>query len=400
MKKSPLRVLAAACIVAAGFCFVATVFVVGLNNKSAAERDFISYWAAGQQLMHGANPYDFEAVRNLERSAGREDREALLVMRNPPVALFVAAPLGLVSPKSGLVLWLLVLLAGLSISIFVIWILNGRPDNRLHLLGYFFAPAIACLMAGQFGIFLLLGVVFFLYFHQSRPFLAGAALLLCALKPHMFLPFAVVLLVWAVYRKAYLILAGFSAALLASCAFSFFLDANAWPQYSQMMRTGGALNEPVPTLAVTLRFLVNRDAVWLQFLPAVAGCCWALWYYWTRRNRWNWLEEGMVLLLVSAMCAPFGWFTDESLLLPAVLAGVYRAVSARRSLLPLGLISVVALIEVFREVDLTSRYYLWSTPAWLGWYLYATRKSGTDPLSSALHWQFRRHRIPADDRQE
>jgi hypothetical protein len=100
------------------------------------------------------------------------------------------------------------------------------------------------------------------------------------------------------------------------------------------------------------------------------------------------------------MCAPFGWFTDESLLLPAVLAGVYRAVSARRSLLPLGLISVVALIEVFREVDLTSRYYLWSTPAWLGWYLYATRKSGTDPLSSALHWQFRRHRIPADDRQE
>jgi hypothetical protein len=227
-------------------------------------------------------------------------------------------------------------------------------------------------MAGQLGIFLLLGVVLFLYFHQSRPALAGAALLLCALKPHVFIPFAVVLLIWVVSRKAYRILAGFSAALLASCALSFWLDAQAWPQFSHMMQTGGALTEPVPTLGVTFRFLVNRDAVWLEFLPAAAGCVWAIWYFWTRRNRWSWTDQGLLLLLVSAMCTPYGWFTDEAMLLPAVLAGVYRAVSTRRSLLPLALIAGVALIELAAFVPITSRYYLWSTPAWLGWYLYAT----------------------------
>jgi hypothetical protein len=293
-------------------------------------------------------------------------------MRNPPVAFFLALPLGLVSPKTGLILWLLVLLASLSVSIWIIWLLNGRPDSRFHLLGYAFAPALVCLMAGQFGIFLLLGVVFFLYFHRSSPFIAGAALLLCALKPHLFLPFAIVLLAWAVRRKTYRILAGFSAALLASCALSFCLDSHAWAQYSQMMQTGGALNEPVPVLSVMFRFLVDRKAVWLQFLPQTAACAWALWYFWTRRNRWSWMDQGMLVLLVSAVCTPFGWFTDESMLLPAVLTGLYRAADSRRSLLPLAVIAGVALIEALANISIMSRYYLWTTPAWLAWYLYAT----------------------------
>ncbi len=376
MKSSPWRVLAAGCIVAAGVCFVGIIYATGLSDKNASQRDFISYWAAGQQLAHGENPYDFAAVHNLERAAGREDNQPLLVMRNPPVAFFLALPLGLVGPKTGLILWSLVLLAFFSMSIWILWLIHGRPGSRFHLFGYVFAPAVACLMAGQFGIFLLLGVVLFLYFHQSRPFFAGAALLFCALKPHLFLPFAAALLLWTASRQAYRILAGFSIALLASCSLSYSLDIHAWSQYSQMMRAGGVLNEPVPVLSVCFRLLVDRNAVWLQFLPEAAACAWALWYFWTRRNRWNWMDQGLVLLLVSAVCTPFGWFTDEAMLLPAVLAGMYCATDSRRSLLPLGLIAGVALAEVFAEVQITSRYYLWTTPAWLAWYLYATWNKG------------------------
>jgi len=140
------------------------------------------------------------------------------------------------------------------------------------------------------------------------------------------------------------------------------------------MHTGGVLNEVVPSLSSNLRALVNHDAVWLQFLPAAGGCCWALYYFWRHREHWSWVDQGLLLLLVSAMCTPYCWFTDETIVLPAVVAGVYQAVGARRSLLPLGLITAIALIEVLSEVDLTSRYYLWSSPAWLGWYLYATGK--------------------------
>jgi hypothetical protein len=372
MKKNPFRVLAAAAIVVAGFCYVAGIYSIGLSDQNASQRDFISYWAAGQQLMRGANPYDLEAVSRLERAAGREDNQPILIMRNPPIAFFLILPLGLVSPKTGLILWLLTLLACLSASIWILWLLFGRPNNRYHLFGYVFAPALACLMAGQMGVFLLFGVVLFLYLHHLRPFLAGASLLLCALKPHLFLPCAAALLVWAINLKAYRVLAGLSCALLASCALSFCFDIHAWTQYSHMMLTGGALNESVPALSVALRFLVERNTIWLQFLSQTAACGWALWYFCKRRNCWSWIDHGLLLLLVSAMCTPFGWLTDETMVFPAVLYGIYCAADSKRSLLPLGLIAGIALIELFADVQLISQFYLWTTPAWLAWYLYAT----------------------------
>jgi len=375
-KASPLRIFGASCIVFAGFCLVASILFFGLSNKSAANRDFIEYWAAGQQLIHGANPYDGAAILRIERAVGFDGNKPKITF-SPPVAFFLALPLGFVSAKTGLVLWSLALLAGVSLSIWILWLLHGRPDSRYHLLGYLFAPVLACQMAGQLGTFLLLGVVLFLYFHKSRPYLAGAALLLCALKPHLFLPFAIVLLLWAIDRKTYRILAGFAATLLASCALTLSFDSSVWSQYSRMMSATGVLHAFVPTLSVVLRFLVDRNAVWLQFLPEAGGCLWAIWYFWTRRDRWGWADQGLLLLLVSAVCTPYAWFSDEAMLLPAVLAGVYRVVESGRSIMPLGVIGGAALIEVLAEVKMTSPFYLWTVPAWLAWYLYAFRPTAT-----------------------
>jgi Glycosyltransferase family 87 len=378
MKKSKVRVFAAACIVLAGFCFLAALLFFVLNNKIAANKDFIAYWTAGHQLAQGANPYDFAAVGGLERTLGGS---VLTVMRNPPDAFFLVLPLALFSPKIGLLLWMLALFAALSLSLWILWLLNGRPDNRVHLLGYLFAPALICLLAGQIGIFLLLGVVLFLYLLRKRPFLAGAALLLCALKPHLFVSFFAVLLVWAVTCKAYRMLAGFSAALLASCALAFWLDAYAWSQYFLMMLHGGALDEPVPALSVAFRFLIDRHAVWLQFIPETLACIWALWYFWTRRNRWSWMDHGLLVLLVSVMCAPYCWITDEAVLLPAIVTGLYWAVKSRRLVLLLGLVAGIALIEFFAaNVEITTLYYLWTTPAWLAWFLIARASNGKQAM--------------------
>ena len=68
--------------------------------------------------------------------------------------------------------------------------------------------------------------------------------MLCALKPHFFVPFGIALLLWCLTaKKGYRILAGFGVALIGSCALAYAMDANAWGQYAEMMRTGGALNE-------------------------------------------------------------------------------------------------------------------------------------------------------------
>lgn len=372
--KRPVRILAAALLVAAGFLLILATYAVILTNQNAAERDFISYWSAGQLLAQHRNPYDFAAVRALETSAGRGAGERLLVMRNPPLAFFLVAPLGYFSPKAGLIAWLFLLLGIVLLACFLMWRLEGRPDSRLHLLGIAFAPVIACMMAGQFGIFLLLGIVLFLVLvKREAHFAAGAALMFCALKPHFFVPFGVALFLWSLQRKrGWRVVAGFAAAVAASCIAAYLLDPHGWQQYARMARGGEALNDVVPTLGAQLRLLADPRAVWIQFVPEAAACLWAAWYYWTRRECWDWMDQGLMVLLVGVICSPYGFVTDEALLLPAVLAGLYRATEARRQVWPLALLDAIALAEVSFGVPIVSRGYLWTGIAWLAWYAYAT----------------------------
>jgi hypothetical protein len=132
-------------------------------------------------------------------------------MWNPPSALLLV-PLGFLGPIAGELLWSLLLLACLIVWVRMVWIMHGCPMNQLHLLGYSFAPALACLLAGQVSFFVLLGLALFLRLHRSSPFLAGVSLWLCMLKPNMFLPFGVVLLVWAIITRSYRLLVGTAVA--------------------------------------------------------------------------------------------------------------------------------------------------------------------------------------------
>jgi hypothetical protein len=374
MSAKSFRFLASLFLLTFGVSAIA--FVASASGKGiASNRDFIAYWAAGQQLVHGADPYSRSAVLSLEQAQDLAGNRPLM-MRNPPLAFFLSWPLGFVSEQLGMILWLLMLVAALMASVRMLWILNGRPSDRLHLLGYLFAPALACVMAGQLGIFLLLGVTLFLYLHRARPFLAGSALLLCSVKPHLFVAFGAVLLAWALSRRVYALLAGAATAIAASCALSFGLDLHAWPQYAQMMLSAGIQREFVPSLSELFRLAVDRGAVWLQFAPAAAACGWSLWYFWTRRDRWNWMEHGMLLLLVSVATAPYAWFTDEVVVLPAMLAALYRARESGRPVWPFGFFSGIALVEVMEHVPLTSGFYLWTMPAWIAWYLYAVHGQG------------------------
>jgi hypothetical protein len=370
-----VRVILAAGMLAIGVAILA----FAMSANSAANRDYIAYWAVGHQLVHHSNPYDGPEILRLEWTAGLTDNRPSFIsnpptLRNPPIFLFLMAlPLGYVDARMGAVLWSLALVAALMASIRLLWIMHGRPADRLHLVGYCFAPVLACLLAGQIGIFILLGVVLFLYFHETRPYLAGSALLLCSLKPHLFLPFGVVLLAWAVARKAYGVLIGAGLALAGSATLSLILDPAGWSQYAKMAAAAKVQDEFIPTVSLFFRLALDRHAFWIQFVPAAVGCAWALWYFRTRRDRWSWADHGALLLLVSVMVAPYAWFTDESVLLPAVLLGLYRASDAGRSLLPFGFIAGIALIEVLAGVTMTSGFYAWTAPAWLAWYLFATR---------------------------
>lgn len=371
-RRSAGRKIAAGAIIAAGFLWVVFLFAITLTDQDVAGRDYVQYWAEGRQVIAHANPFDAEAILRLEQSAGPGRTEAEL-SGSPPLVLLLAAPLALFSAKTGLIVWFAISFAALSTSLWIFWILQGRPDTLLYLFGLLFAPAIACLQCGQISIVFLFSIIAFLYFLESRPWLAGVWLVPLALKPHLFLPFAVALLLWIVSRRAYGILAGFAVALGASLVAVFFLDPGAWPQYMQMMKSQNLIADFVPTLSESMQRLIDPQRVWLRFLPEAGACAWAVWYFRTRRNQWDWMDQGIVMLLVSCLCAPYGFFFDECVLLPALLAGMLRARRSGRSLWPLWIVGAAALVECLYSVRVTSLFYLWTTPAWLFWYLFATR---------------------------
>jgi hypothetical protein len=354
--------------------------VVPLTGKMASGRDFVVYWATGQQLAHHANPYDADAMMRIERSAGLPAQYGALYMRNPPPYLPLAYPLGFIGLRAGALIWSLILTGCLAFSVRMLWVMHGRQNNRLHWLGYSFAPAMICLFAGQTSLFALLGLVLFLRYHATRPFVAGLSLWLCALKPHLFLPFGTALLAWIAVTRSYKIVAGAAVAVAASCGFVYWIAPAAWTEYLTMIRTSGVIQEYIPCISVALRVWIWPHAIWIAYVPSAIGCAWALGYYVVRRHNWNWMKDGSLLMQVSILVAPYCWMFDQSLAMPALLHGAY-VTRSRILLAVLAFTSILLDAEVIGGIKMASFLFLWTAPVWLIWYLFAGW-SGRESLSS------------------
>ena len=374
--------IAVACALAILFT-VLFLCLLPFDRQIVARRDYIVYWATGRQLVHHQNPYDTAALNQIERDAGFNGG-ASYYMRNTPWALPLAYPLGYFGARAAALPWSLIMLGLLAASVRTLWKMLSSPGSHLDWLGYCFPPALFCVLLGQTSVILLFGLVLFLRFNKSSPVGAGAALWLCTIKPHLFLPFALVLLVWIVVSRSYRILAGALAAMAVDAALTAIIDPSAWTQYVHYMRTSTITHEFTACFGDALRDAVNPNAEWLAFVPAILGSVWAVFYFWPRRRAWDWLEDGNPLLLISLIAAPFGWIFDQSLALPAILLGATRTQSK-------WLLSALAVIYILIEIqvnrfDLHSAAYLWTAPAWLAWFLLArasARGSTAAPLAAS-----------------
>lgn len=358
--KKITRILLIAIIALGG----ALLFAARVNP---AHMDYISYWSAARLLVHHNGPYSLHGVFSLEKSTGFLPTHPLM-MRNPPWALFLVAPLGFLGPSAGLVLWIL---ATSACVVFSVNLLN--PCSKDNSLALFFAPFIACIGSGQSSPFLLLGFALFLYFHRRRPFLAGASLLFLAFKPHLFLVFWAVLLAQSIYQRRFRILAGLAAALALTTAFALAIDPRVWPQYLSMLRASALDLETFPTASMIFRLLVSPSSHWLLFLPSAVAVLWGLWYYLRNRHTWDWTTHGMLLMLVTVLASPYGWFTDEIVLLPCLIFALNLPQSRSYAGWALLVVNTAAVI-VFTAfgASLESPFLLWTPTAWLVWFLYAT----------------------------
>ena len=356
-------------------------------RASVAVRDSIQYWATGKLLLHRQNPYSVSSVQALESSQGYPANRPLM-LRTPPWSVWMVLPVGLLSSFWAWVVWLAILLASLVISIRISWRIYGdgpSPPAAFLLTGYLFAPVAACLVAGQMGMVLLLGIALFLLLEQDRPFLAGAALLIPMAKPHIFALLWLVLAVWVIARKRWSLLGGVTAAFLLANGIALVFDPAIFRHYREMLQQQAIQHEFIPALSGMIRGIFFRRYFWVQFVPTVLGLLWSTWFYWKNRQVWNWRQHGPAVLIVSLLTTPYSWMTDEVVLLPAILQGVMwlnRTKLRVRSQLVILLfvcLDLLLLLIVNAQVPPATGIYFWSSLVWFSWYWFAKSREVLHP---------------------
>lgn len=371
-------------VVLFGLVAYALIFHSQNIRANVSQRDSIAYWAAGKLLLHGSNPYDASNVLALEREQGyRADKP--LVLRTPPWSLFMVLPLGFVSAFWAWVLWIAASVGSLVIAMRLCWkMYGGDPGTRnlLLVIGYTFAPVPACLVAGQMGILLLVGVVLFLFLEADRPFLAGAALIFPFAKPHLLSLFWLTFFFWAVARKRRAVVAGLAAAFLIATGVSMAFDHNIFHEYREMLYQASIGNEFIPALSGVLRLLFFHHLFWVQFLPMTLGLAWCVWFWLVNRGNWSWREHGPAVMVVSVLTTPYSWLTDEVVLVPAILQATVWILSpklrttlkTRFAITIFACLNGLLLLILFFKIPFSTGIYFWSSLVWFGWYVYGHRR--------------------------
>ena len=376
---------------AAALAFSAAVYFLADYRQRIAsritDRDSIAYWAAAQLLLSHEDAYDPHRVLELQQAQGYREQKPL-VLRTPPWSLWMIMWMGVLDPYWAWAAWISLLIVSLVISIRLTWRMYGteaRPPTVFILVAYLFAPVPACVVAGQLGIVLLLGIVLFLWWQERHPALAGAALLIPFAKPHVSAVLWPVLAVWILTRRKWHMLAGFATALAVAVALILAIDPDVFYHYRQMVAQAAIQNEFVPALSGVVRLIFFRRFFWVQFLPLSAALVWSGWYYWNHRANWNWREHGPALLVVSVLTAPYAWLTDETILLPAVLQALLCIFQVRKQLAARTQLTLfvfaglngLLLLLLRAKIPFATGIYFWSSLVWAGWYWYAKRLTRT-----------------------
>jgi hypothetical protein len=363
-----LRGIGVLAISAAGIAIVAAV------GSHATSNDYVEYWSSAKLFLHGVNPYASAGVLELEKAHGFL-LNSPLIMLNPPWSLPLIAWLGTFTERMGLNLWVLFLA---SCTAAAIVLLDIPKQNRV--LAFLFAPVLASFLMMQSSPLLLLGWALFLRYRKTRPFWAGAALALLAIKPHLFLLVWLVLLVHSIYSRSLVILSGFAVALAALSAVVTLRLPSIWQDYWSLIHNSSLQNNNFPTLPTLLRASINVQWTWLALVPTFLAMMWAIAYYWKNRFTWSWSEQGMLVLLVSIATSPYSWASDQIVLLP-ILAVAFRPAPRRFAFESLAILNVAALALICTG----SRLCIALPLTWLLWYGYASwRKAGPAPQQASL----------------
>lgn len=353
------------------------------GNGTHVPMDFTAHWAAGRLAARGENPYDPVAVRALQQPTGVESDVAVM-MWNPPWALVLVMPFGLLPFAPAYGCWALIQIGLIIAAAALLWRGlapggGGGPHSwAAYLLALLFVPTTYLVGIGQITGFVLFGLAGFLVaIRRDRPVLAGAAAALTAIKPHLLVLFAVwMLLNAATGRTGRRVLFGGVVVGAVAVGVTTLVNPGVWGQYLRTATAPGDAdhygleNWMPPVIGGWVRTFVPGHPFWVQFaFPVAAVIAFVGWYavrrVWTGAPKWG--DRLPPIVGLSLLVAPYGaWAFDLILLLVPILAVAVRVAAApTRTAVAMGLAwlaaaNVVLLVMMIDRAS--SEWYVWVTP--------------------------------------
>lgn len=312
-------------------CLIAIILFLILFLKASYNQgsitkmggDFTAYWASARLLIDGQNPYQADQILALQTSTGWTAKVPN-VMYSPPWILPFVLPFALENYVCGKLLWLLFMfIITLICSVWLWQFYGGKKENGYCslLAPLIYTPLYFCLVSGQIVPLILLGLVGFLHCEkQKKWFLAGIFVCLLGIKPQDTYLFLLALLFWIFYKKQWGILLGAVFTTLITATIPILYNPDIFFQYyTEILSHSYLYDWETPTLGYWLRSLLGKEEHFLQYLPAIVGTAWFVYYWYRNYVKWEWAEQVPILIFMSLMTTPYVWVNDYVLLLVAII---------------------------------------------------------------------------------
>lgn len=309
---------------------------IPLFNPGKGGVDLLAYWSAAHLFAHGGNPYDQAEMSSLESQTSPErfsDTSTLSNAWNPPWLILIMLPVGILPYPIAISVWIFCNTLLIGMALLITWKLcMGNQKSKgillVYVVGFLFVETLSYLAIGQITGLVLLGIVLSIWFlNRNMDVIAGIALLLTTIKPHITYFFFILVIIWVIQSHRWKVFVGFlTAALISMLIFwiaipgwvnNYILLINNLP-YSQLYTStlGSFINEKFNISvfkysAVLLIFLVK------PLLQVV--------------KKDGWLTATNLALLISVPLSPYGFNFDHIIILPVFVQLIAWAFSAELS---------------------------------------------------------------------
>lgn len=295
--------------------------------RALPAQDLVYYFTAYQLFAAGENPYDTVRQNELLEQLALPEPPDRVNLMYPPWLLPLFAPVlsfSLQQAKALLVIINVLCLAAIPIVLAFAVRPRGRVLHPSLLFAALYVPAFETIRLGQVILLTTTALALtMLAIAKGRDLLAGAMLAVVGIKPHLVVPFGLVLIYWIVLERRWKIpvAAVVTVALLSLIAHLVSPGiVGHWIANSREVSDTFTIFKTATLTFAARSLLIGEDGTppnWpLIVFPALAASATVI-HLAIRRPRIELARAAPLMLIVSVLFAPYAWYHDHTVLLVA-----------------------------------------------------------------------------------